>query len=473
MGRQLLRFGVAAGLALSASCFLYQIGCGDGETGSNSPGIDAGAMDVVLEHPADGRLDRQEEADSVSDVKAEEPLVDAGDAAWLSDPDGWTELTDNLDWLAPCRLWRGDLSKLEVPGLTWQSCGTGCESALLAGGIGDVISPISSGTMVGDIPIGHTRAGIPGDPPVGVSRLLRLDTGEVLATHRFQHMLDAEGFSHCGFGARDHPLLMMINGPNSDRQALFVASLSEPWRMVPHPVGVIGELTYLDGLPGLVSSGVAGVIVSQTLQPPSFEVVFEGLNGGARALGTQTVFADWRGTGQNNGKFGRIQSWTPSTGLQELLAPKYDPFTVALSDTRLVWLSFPEILDYYPTNTTMKARFHWSPRASTAAELEPHDGAEIPKSPPRVDWTLQTRGDYAAIVSGDQKEDHELWRTAITNLSTGQLWMLKARDPLNIPITIWAVSDTHVYVVEGLAYMRRQVLVRYEIAHLDALATGE
>jgi len=492
-------------LAAAAACALTLLwasahaGCGGG--GAGEPEADASAAtdgtgdggvrhDVAAPGP-----DAKQDAEDQNVPEAAFPLDAGPDAPWYASADGWTQVTQELGWFEPCSLWLGDVTKLKIPALQWTSCGEGCDVVGVAEGqLGYVPPEDLSGENFGGRPLLQFAFGFP-DPsePVVISRIVDLDTGEALAAFMLKyHVAGSNGPLDCGGGAlpgvaRAHSLLRLREGEGDDGGdetrvgTIYWDPTSAKWINIdpPVPISYRGVAVILDSLPGAAVPTFGPVYVSESLRPLSYKKIFSGYSGDLAALGDQVVFPDL--TYLPPVGHGKVMSWSPSTGLQTLVTPDdYDPFVVALSETHIVWAGAPDMNDEVESPTNM-ARFYWTPRAHTPAQVQVHQGAQIPQSPAKVAYPMQTYGDYAAAMSGVTVAPgvttpeilHEKYRIAVTQLSTGKLWMLKARSADRMSILPLAITGSHIYVAEGLRSSAGAitVVVRYAIDKLDVLAS--
>ncbi len=488
-------FAAAMACAVVITWASAHAGCGgtgagkaEADGGTTTDGTDAeGARPDVAAPKPDAKHDGdvQHEPDSAF------PLDAGPDAPWYTAADGWTRVTQELGWFEPCALWLGDVTKLKIPPLQWTSCGDGCDVAGVAEGqLGYVPPEYLSGENFGGRPLLQFAFGFP-DPsePVVISRIVDLDTGEALAALMVKyHAAGSDGPLDCDSGPlpgvpRAHSLYR--GGSDGGQEARVGTIYWDPthanWINVdpPVPISYRGVAVILDALPGAAVPTFGPVWVSESLRPLSYKKIFSGYSGDLDALGDQVVFPDW--TYLPPVGHGKVMSWSPSTGLQTLVAPDdYDPFVVALSETHIVWAGGPDMHDEVESPTNM-ARFYWTPRAHTPAEVQVHQGAQIPQSPAKVAYPMQTYGDYAAALSfvtvapGVTTPEilHEKYRIAVTQLSTGKLWMLKARSPDRMSILPLAITGSHIYVAEGIRSSARgiTVVVRYAIDKLDVLAS--
>lgn len=419
-----------------------------------------------------GRADRASEADSgPSDAGGS----DAGRDSQLPAQDGQSALPslgafnsrDDI-WIpikngGACGLREGRVVPDPFPRRTWQSCGSGCRLSAASPQFDAkqyVNSNVAGGAFLGD----DTYLLLPSysDDAFGrTMRIERLSDGATLAA-----VLDRgpRKDTSCALAWRGGAAPLLFEIFDGDKTLFGVASRTpgspirwhESW--LTGFTGNANERFVSDVGYGHATYGELLILKGQSSLAP--ETLSPG-SGLAHGHGSQVI---WGYDGS-----GSIRSFTQSTGPIDLIPlpePRV-PMGSRLSDTRIVWVDAVRSGERFSD-----ARWHWSPRTTSAAGVVVHDGPPVPVTGMLVD--MQTTGDWAAadgyLGPGDSSSEIRMF---IWNIPTGQTFILPNR-PGHQFARVLAITPTELVVGErAVSPVFAPVLdhiVRIELAALPSLA---
>jgi hypothetical protein len=108
---------------------------------------------------------------------------------------------------------------------------------------------------------------------------------------------------------------------------------------------------------------------------------------GPMARGSLVLWSEW------SPPYAKLQGWTRAGGLKTLVSHDWDVRSIAISDSRIVWLGTrgPESAPDVAWDT---ARLFWSPLATSATEIRIHEGPSFERN---IDSVVHTAGDWAAV----------------------------------------------------------------------------
>jgi hypothetical protein len=351
-------------------------------------------------------------------------------------------------------------ARTRFPKRVWTPCGGGCRLAPTGPPFAErfVASYV---TATGGWIAGETYVLLELKSDVGfVAHLSRLSDDETLAA-----VLDRAPSFDCylPLWGGSSPLLFAMSNKagNANRYGRAPTDLGKPiaWHPedVPDPGGF--ERFSFDLGYGFGTGGGPAL----TLAPPDAGTLY--LTGGgerAHGYGKQVVWS--------NSRAAAIRSWAPDTNAVDLIATTGErhALSVRLSEDRLVWISGNHDLDTY-----RDVRWQWSPRATTNAGIDIHDGPTLPIIAGLID--LQVGGEWAAVNGCSGPRDASLCKVHVWHVTTGESWTVPARAAGRRFSRVLAISPTELVLGEtGFANDEAfyfDTLVRIELASLPAITS--
>lgn len=184
-------------------------------------------------------------------------------------------------------------------------------------------------------------------------------------------------------------------------------------------------------------------------------------------LAPGTVFAH----GQNGRllfgySVGTISSFTVAGGVSPLVTLPAGRLVIAVqtSPTRIVWLDGVRSGEGWGD-----MRWHWSPLATTPAEVVIHDGPSFPAGARAAPYDLHTTGDWAVTEVGIGPENVPLPRTVVAwNIASGATYVLPERPGKLLRRAFILTNTEMVLGYQGIASIQGTLdeLVRLELATL-------
>jgi hypothetical protein len=377
-------------------------------------------------------------------------------------PGTWTEMTTD----GPCTLEVADVSKLTLLPFTWTSCGTGCQvtpAKLLPDDVYVDASTVSARVVAGDVLIYLTSV-VNTAPRRQILATRKLSDGSVLGAIRNLPPTNATLCFPPGYGmSAPHVFAIGRGGDN-------IFGYLEP----------SGQFTFLHVNQMLVAGlfendlgwGVAyGDGTVRTAFPEDatmLTTIDQGQYQADSAVARQQlVIENIAPTGGD----AVIRAWEPTVPVRTLVAQQNtDIPTVALSDTKLVWVGShgPTRHDGLYTDAIM----YWSDWPAGKTSLTITQGPTL-QTMGAAEW-LQTWGDYAAVFSSDASGSKAV--IFVVRLSDQHLWTINPRPGMRYG-KVAVVTPTEIVLTEvddgniklG-PYIQR--LLRFDLSHLDDLSTA-
>lgn len=417
-------------------------------------------------------------------------LGDAGlpaSQAWLADPDAWQAVPGTEFTQPNCSVYEAKAGKIGFPKLTWQACGSGCESAALAEGYGSkgALPTATTYELSGGAAAFLTYDVSVSTPAVWhyVRRVVRLEDGATVGalSGRLKQSAPAKT---CVFGnGRESARANILSGGAPGSEMRMVAPLTggqwvwslpaklqstQPIGLVEFDIDTSGGAMFMTGKGGVWALLDPTVNNWTSLETPSTSSRGVG-------QGDLAVWTDYPASGPE-----RIRAWAPDgKGVRTLFDPA-TPGTCVLSvtPTTIIGLALEGGAGCESLPGAPKARLWWSPRKYEASGIPVSLGADLPGSAfvPVPAVALRAWGDHAAVVLGTFNDAGALDGGAyflIMNISTGKTWKLEAEPGHRVHSDAWTVTPTHFYygdqeLADGHTIIRR--MLRLELAKLDQLA---
>jgi hypothetical protein len=391
---------------------------------------------------------------------------------WLHDPAAWTVIPypEGLPWDNICPFFWADPSKIDAPGLSWSSCGDGCEVSP----VGWLEQPYASvrmstrvveglgvRTTIGMVSSDNKATGA--QPSEIYLRWADGDTGEVVAAARRDDHTQVCGLN--GIGREGVWAGAAGPGPMAAYFYFDRAHPEIPGRFsAPYPaeLGQLpGDIWLWDSPPASLIHAGGPKLIRHVLDGKTIEFI-DGGDGASKDGEAQGDLTVWTIPSQH-----RIAGWSPDGKGFRVFAEDI-PFTIAkiaLSDTHMTAL----LVDGYPASET---HIWSSPRTTDPTAVQATTSPSL--SP--ADWNVdhfETWDDWAAYtIWKDPTGNAQLYSLVLVQLSTWKAWQIPAAKGKQYPeITI---GPTHVYVTESnfpiddKATTRR--LLRYELAKVPQIA---
>ncbi len=378
---------------------------------------------------------------------------DAGERAWLDDAATWREIPGASSVEAKVRVCEAVPGALRFPPIQWESCGSGCEVAVMDRSFGENWYPAMDTVVTPTGPRVWTSFLLPGDGYT-VRRFIDLGTGETVAALRIEPEPRNPSQHPLVRRAGKSPLaLYMSADPTSDNgkrvEVLYDArsgawELKLPWR---ETAGNTCEKFSVDSSPPAMFFGCGSVSVLAAAGSDELTTIegSENFGSGGGNAGLAAWSERWPGLPRKS----RIRTWSPDADSRVLVESMPGvACSVAVSADRITGIRSGDPEQAAFCEDVLAAPEFWSV-SRQGGEVK---SWRIPVTEPVFPGEGTSWGDYAAVLTLDNDQDlpqaqrYSIWLIRFTD---GKMRRIVPSPGHDWRVSLLALDETHVYVGEN------------------------
>ncbi len=401
---------------------------------------------------------------------------DAGEHARLDDAATWREIPGASSVEAKVRVCEAVHGALRFPPIQWESCGSGCELAVMDRSYGENWWPAMDTVVTPTGPRVWISFLLPGDGYT-VRRFVDLGTGETVAALRIESSPPSASQNPIVTNAGRSPLaLYMSADPTSDNgrrvEVLYDArsgawDLKLPWR---ETAGNACDKFAVDSSPPAMFFGCGSVSVLAAAGSDELTSIegSENFGSGAGNAGLAAWSERWPGLPRKS----RIRTWSPDAGSQVLVESMPGvACSVAVSADRITGIRSGDPEQAAFCEDILPTPEFWS----VSREGGEVKSWRVPVAEPVGASYGTTWGEYAAVFTLTDADLPQAQRSSIwlIRFTDGKMRRIVPSPGHEWRGSLLALDETHFYVGENKEREGRTIdqIYRYRLDHFEEIGT--